>query len=69
MSGNSLYEGLVDRCTASPSAKVTANTTEENTDISNTTTTVGGLEYLYSISNIRSSDIGSLVSTSSSLLL
>ena len=69
VSGNSLYGGLVDRCTVSLLAEVTANITEENTDISNTTTTVGGLEYLYSISNIRSSDIGSLVSTSSSLLL
>ena len=58
VSGNSLYGGLLDRCIVNHLAEVTINTTEENT-ISNTTTIVGGLEYFYSISNIRSRDIGS----------
>ena len=58
VSGNSLYGGLLNRCIVNQLAEITANTTEENT-ISNTTTIVGGLEYFYSISNIRSPDIGS----------
>ena len=58
-SGNSLFGGLLDRCSVSQFAEVNINNVNMDYTISNGTMIVEGHEYFQKISNIQDIDIGS----------
>ena len=58
-SGNSLFGGLLDRCSVSQFAEVNINNVNMDYTISNGTMIVEGHEYFQKISNIQDTDIGS----------
>ena len=58
-SGNSLFGGLLDRCSVSQFAEVNINNVNMDYTISNGTIIVEGYEYFKKISNIQDIDIGS----------
>ena len=59
IAGSSLYGGLLDRCRISPLAELLLSNASKSFTPSNRTTTVGGLAYFRSISNVKTSDIAS----------
>ena len=58
-SGNSLFGGLLDRCSVSQFAEVNINNVNMDYTISNGTMIVEGHEYFQKISSIQDTDIGS----------
>ena len=58
-SGNSLFGGLLDRCTVSQFAETNINNVNMDYTFSNGTMVVQGLEYFQKISNIQDRDIDS----------
>ena len=59
VSGNSLFGGLLDRCTVSQFAETNVNNVNMDYTFSNGTMVVQGLEYFQKISNIQDIDIDS----------
>ena len=59
ISGNSLFGGLLDRCSVSQFAEININNVNMDYTFSNGTMIVQGYEYFQKISNIHNTDIGS----------
>ena len=59
LAGNSLFGGLLDRCSVSQLAETNINNGTKDYMLSNSTMTVKGYEYFKKISNIQDEDIGS----------